>query len=200
MLSEFAETYETSYTDGENRISCFFHPGWEVDRIAERLTLSPEVQRFIDGIGGYFTQYGLPRVAGRIMGLVMVADRPLTLDDMASALGVSRASISTNIRIIEAVGFVEQVNVPKDRRDYYQFSGNPWEGRLRAGIAQLHAIEPIARRGLAALQEEDELARSHIEDLLDFCEFLAEEERGTIQRWREYRVRRAAEKRRTGVA
>src|SRR5437660_10909350 len=98
----------------------------EGDRMADAIVLSPEVQRFIEAIGGYFTQYGLPRVAGRLLGLVMVVDRPLTLDDMAAALGVSRASISTNIRLIESVGFVERVTVPKDRRDYYRCSDDPW--------------------------------------------------------------------------
>jgi biotin operon repressor len=163
--------------------------------MADSIAISPEVQRFIEALGGYFTQYGLPRVAGRLLGLIMVADRPLTLDDMAAALGVSRASVSTNIRLVESVGFVEQVSVPKDRRDYYQCGSDPWEARMRAGIVQLDALGAIARRGLAAITDEGMYARGHLEELADFCDFLIEEERHLIERWHAHRAGRAAAQR-----
>ena len=155
--------------------------------------LSPGVQSFIEKIGDYFTQFCLSRVAGRLLGLVMVVDRPLTLDDMAAALSVSRASVSTNIRMIKAVGFVDQVTIPRDRRDYYQFSADPWEARLRSNLVTADMFGALARRGLAAINEEqDGLARAHLDDMLDFCEFMIEEERGRLQRWRERRAKRLA--------
>ncbi|HEX3721753.1 MAG TPA: hypothetical protein VHV31_03125 [Nitrolancea sp.] len=155
--------------------------------------LSPEIQRFIETIGSYFTQFGLSHVAGRLLGLAMVVDRPLTLDDMASALSVSRASVSTNIRMIKAVGFVDQVTIARDRRDYYQFSTDPWEARLRSQIVTAEMFGALARRGLAAIDEEqDGFARAHLEDMLDFCEFMIEEEREKVRRWRERRANRLA--------
>lgn len=167
--------------------------------MTEQPAPSPEVQRFIEAIGGYFTQYGLPRVAGRLLGLVLVVDRPLTLDDMAAALSVSRASISTNIRLIESVGFVERATVPKDRRDYYRCSSDPWDARVRSGIVQIDILAEITKRGLAAIGEGETFARTHLEDLLDFCEFLIEEERGLLQRWRAHRTQLAASQRDTGA-
>jgi predicted transcriptional regulator len=158
-------------------------------------TFSPAVQHFIETIGSYFTQFGLSRIAGRLLGLAIVVDRPLTLDDMAAALGVSRASISTNIRMITAVGFVDQVTMPRDRRDYYQFSADPWEARLRANLVTADMFGTLARRGLAAIDEEQGgFARAHLEEMLDFCEFMIEEERGRLQRWRERRAQRHAAK------
>lgn len=154
------------------------------------LTLSAEVREFVESIGGYFAQYGLPAIAGRLMGLVMVTDRPLSLDDMAGALGVSRASVSTNIRMIKAVGFVEQVSVPNDRRDYYRCSRDPWGASLRTNVVAADALADIARRGLIAFRPQSGLAREHIEDLLDFCDFYVEHERGVLRQWREHRQRR----------
>jgi DNA-binding transcriptional regulator GbsR (MarR family) len=159
----------------------------------EPIALSPEIRRFIEAIGGWFTQYGLSRIVGRIAGLMMVVDRPLSLDDMAAALGVSRTSISTNIRAIAILGFVDQVSIPKDRRDYYQYSADPWEARSRAGIIATETLRAIARNGLAALEEEGG-PQEHLEDLLDFCEFYLQEERSMMQRWRERRRQRAAAK------
>jgi DNA-binding MarR family transcriptional regulator len=163
--------------------------------LIDERTLSPGVQSFIEKIGDYFIQFGLSRVAGRLLGLAMVVDRPLTLDDMATALGVSRASVSTNIRMIKAVGFVDQVTMPRDRRDYYLFSADPWEARLRSSLVSADMFGALARRGLAVIDEEqDGFARAHLEEMLDFCEFMIEEERGRLQRWRERRAKRHAAK------
>jgi DNA-binding MarR family transcriptional regulator len=163
--------------------------------LIDERTLSPGVQSFIEKIGDYFIQFGLSRVAGRLLGLAMVVDRPLTLDDMATALGVSRASVSTNIRMIKAVGFVDQVTMPRDRRDYYLFSADPWEARLRSSLVSADMFGALARRGLAVIDEEqDGFARAHLEEMLDFCEFMIEEERGRLQRWRERRAQRHAAK------
>jgi biotin operon repressor len=168
--------------------------------VDEPLTLSPEIQRFLESIGGYFTQYGLVRIAGRLLGLMLVVDRPLTLDDMAEALGASRASVSTNIRMLESVGFVERVTVPRDRRDYYRCSSDPWDARIRSGIVQIDMLGAIARRGLAAIGEGEVFARAHLEELVAFCDFLIEEERSLLQRWRTYREARARLQRDEGAA
>jgi biotin operon repressor len=166
----------------------------------EPIVLSPEIHRFIESFGGYFTQYGLPRIAGRLLGLMLVVDHPLTLDDMAAALGASRASISTNIRLLESVGFVDRVTVPKDRRDFYRCSSDPWEARIRSGIVQIDALGAIASRGLAAIGEGEAFARGHLEELQEFCDFLMEEERELLQRWRAYREARARARRGQGAA
>jgi biotin operon repressor len=154
--------------------------------MSEERGLSPEIQGFIDAIGEYFAQFGLSGVSGRLLGLMIVADGPLTLDDMAAALGVSRASISTNIRLIKAIGFVDKVSVPRERRDFYRCSSDPWGAVIRTDLISTDVLAGIARRGLLAISEDDSgPARAHVEDLLDFCEFMLEEERGILQRWRE---------------
>ena len=57
------------------------------------LNLSPELIRFIEGMGMYFENQGIPRIGGRILGLLMVAHEPLSADAIARILKVSRASI-----------------------------------------------------------------------------------------------------------
>ncbi len=153
-------------------------------------SLSAEVRQFIDSIGAYFTQYGLPGLAGRLLGLTLVADRPLSLDDMAGALGVSRASVSMNIRVLKSVGFVEQIKIPRDRRDYYRCSSDPWGATLRANVVATDALLDVARQGLLALKQSDGLARTHVEELIDFGQFYVHQEQRVLDRWREHRQQR----------
>src|SRR6266511_512857 len=49
--------------------------------------LSPEQQRFVESVGLYFEQYQLSRIGGRLLGLLTLLGGPLTLDQMAGALG-----------------------------------------------------------------------------------------------------------------
>ncbi|MBN1867065.1 hypothetical protein JW916_07205 [Candidatus Sumerlaeota bacterium] len=82
---------------------------------------------FIDMSGEYAEQYGFPRTAGLIDGLLFMSREPLSLDDMAERLEVSKASASTNIRLFERWKTVRRVFHRGDRKNYYQIRGNVWE-------------------------------------------------------------------------
>jgi DNA-binding transcriptional regulator GbsR (MarR family) len=153
--------------------------------------LSPGMQRFIESMGIYFEHLELPRITGRILGLLMVTDRPLSLDDMAAALQVSRASASTNIRMAMHFGAAELVSIPGDRRDYYRLAGDVWEHHLTRGITLTTALRRIAEEGLAVLEPADGVACARLQEMRDFCDFSLDELNATLARWRE-RQRTAA--------
>lgn len=146
--------------------------------------ITPGLQAFIESMGLYFERYGLPRIGGRILGLLCSVDRPLSQDAMATALSVSRASISTNIRLIVETGAVEVVSLPGDRRDYYRFTANPWERGILVNIEHMVRLRRIAEQGLTALSPVDEASRARLLQMLDFCDFALDEYRAMLERWR----------------
>jgi DNA-binding transcriptional regulator GbsR (MarR family) len=75
---------------------------------------------FIERMGLALETDGLPRIAGRIFGLLLVSDDARSLDDLAAELQVSKGSTSTNARLLEQRGLLERVCRPADRRDYYR--------------------------------------------------------------------------------
>lgn len=151
--------------------------------------LTSEQRQFIERVGLYFEQYHLSRIGGRLLGLLMLVEGPLSLDEMATALGVSRASVSTNIRQTADFGLTEHLSLPGDRRDYYRFAENPWQHGLEARIEATRVLRSIAERGLAAVTPTDTAARAHLEELLAFCDFAIEDQREMIARWQERRRR-----------
>jgi DNA-binding transcriptional regulator GbsR (MarR family) len=76
--------------------------------------------RFTDRMGLLFEAEGQPPIAGRIFGYLMVSDDSRSLDHIAEALQVSKASVSTNARRLADVGILERVCRPADRHDYYR--------------------------------------------------------------------------------
>jgi DNA-binding MarR family transcriptional regulator len=146
--------------------------------------LSPGLQQFVESMGLYFEQFQLPRIGGRMLALLNIADHPLSLDDMAQRLGVSRASISTNVRLLVAAGMAEQVSLPGDRRDYYHVTASTWEHALIVNLDGIIALQRIAERALAQLAPgADDAAREHLVEMIDFCVFTTEDLRATLARW-----------------
>src|SRR4051812_19620069 len=76
--------------------------------------------QFIDRMGLLFEAEGQPRIAGRMFGCLLVSDDPRSLDQLAEALQVSKASVSTNARMLAEKGVIERVCRPSDRHDYYR--------------------------------------------------------------------------------
>jgi DNA-binding transcriptional regulator GbsR (MarR family) len=157
--------------------------------------LTPGMLEFVESMGRYFEQYGLARIGGRILGLLVIAERPLSLDEIASRLRVSRASVSTNIRLATASDLAELVTYAGDRRDYYRMIDDAWGHALEAEIKGLPALRRIAETGLAALNSVDTPARTQLEETIDFCDFMMEERTRQLAAWQE---RRAARRRAAG--
>ena len=82
---------------------------------------------FIDTLGEASERYGQTRVAGLLEGLLYLSSEPLSLDDMAQRLEVSKASVSTNIRLLERWRAVRKVFNRGDRKNYYELRGSLWE-------------------------------------------------------------------------
>lgn len=87
---------------------------------------------------------GLPRIAGRLLGVLMLDAQRCGLDELALELRVSRASISTNVRLLQRMGFIERITVPGDRRDYWQVP-DPGSTLLAVGIRRMQVMQNAIR-------------------------------------------------------
>ena len=107
-----------------------------------------EVQQFIERAGRLWQSDGLPRISGRIFGLLLISPDPCSLDDIAGALGVSKASASTDTRLLERMGFIERVSLPGDRRDYYQITPRSLERALEARARRIREYQELLDAGM----------------------------------------------------
>jgi DNA-binding transcriptional regulator GbsR (MarR family) len=62
----------------------------------------------------------LGRLVGQIYALLYLSPSPICLEEIASQLGVSKASISITVRQMERWAAVHKVWVKGDRRDFYE--------------------------------------------------------------------------------
>lgn len=97
----------------------------------------------IDTIGEKAGKFGFSPIVGRIEGLLYLSGEPLSLDEMAERLEVSKASISTNVRVLERWKVVKRAYNKGTRRNLYQLRGRIWE--IETELARTVAREEIER-------------------------------------------------------
>lgn len=145
--------------------------------------LSPELARFIESMGMYFETQGVPRIGGRILGVLLVAHEPLTAEDIGAILKVSRASISTNIRLLTSSGLVEKTSILHNRTTYFMFSETAWEQAMQVGVQKATILKNLIQQGLAALPNNDS-ARERLNRSIQWADLVAEFYQEIHKQWR----------------
>lgn len=135
-----------------------------------------EEMHFIEDIGLFFEQMGLPRVAGRILGALLISDPPAqSITDLAEKLKISKSSISIMARLLVEQGLVERVASPMPRRDYYRFKPGGWIRYMRQWLGLMTALHQIAERGLALMEAKPAELRERLQEAHDLFSYIEKE-------------------------
>jgi DNA-binding transcriptional regulator GbsR (MarR family) len=155
-----------------------------------------EKKRFVEEVGLLFEQTGLPRMAGRILGWLLIADPPhQTTSDLTEALLASKASISTVTRLLIRIGLIERASLPGERRDYFRIKPGAWHQLMGESLAQTTAFRQIAERGLGLLEGKAQTNRQWLEEMRDMYAFFEREFPALMERWeQEHKLRQMTSK------
>ena len=125
---------------------------------------------FIESMGRQFEEDGVPRIAGRLFGFLMLQDEPCSLDEVADQLQVSKGSASSNARLLEQLGIAERVTRAGDRRDYYQISPDIGERTLERALQGIGSMVRRLRQGEQSVAGRSEVVRSRFQGTITFHE------------------------------
>jgi DNA-binding transcriptional regulator GbsR (MarR family) len=149
--------------------------------------MGDERQRYVEEFGLLFEGFGVPRMVGRVLGALLLADPPeMSAEELAGALKASRGSISTATRVLVQIGLIEKVSRPGERRSYFRNKPGAWHELTRRRLAQMSVFKEMAERGLAVLEAEGRDApevRLGLEEMRDFYAYCERELPGIFERW-----------------
>lgn len=83
------------------------------------LSWEHERRHFVEAGGNSTHAFGLGRMIGRVYALLYLTPEPLSLEEVADQLQVSKASASITLRQLESWQAVLPLNIEGDRRDFY---------------------------------------------------------------------------------
>jgi len=110
---------------------------------------------FIEKMGILAQIDGMPRIAGRLFAMLVFDGRRYSFSELAEALQVSRASVSTNVRLLQDREVIRRVALPGDRQDYFELGEAPYERLLRGAALRAGRSRASIEETLAELPECD---------------------------------------------
>ncbi|MEX1183705.1 MAG: MarR family transcriptional regulator [Gemmatimonadota bacterium] len=139
--------------------------------------------QFIEQMGQQFEVDGLPRIAGRILGHLLLSPEAVSLEAIAESLQVSKASVSQDTRTLERIGTVERLRKPGDRRLYYRIVDSVQEQLTEQRLARIESTLAVLRAGMAAEAAQNEVVERRLRSFCEFFEQMAEAIERTRSQW-----------------
>jgi DNA-binding transcriptional regulator GbsR (MarR family) len=98
-------------------------------KYSERIeTLLPEAySEFIEKWGSMGVLWGINRSMARIHAFIIVSEKPVDLDTVATELKISRGNASMSLKELRSWGVIERVHIAGDRRDFYIAEPDTWK-------------------------------------------------------------------------
>jgi len=144
-----------------------------------------EVEAFVEQMGEHFAQIGSTRIAGRLVGWLLVCDPPhQSAEDLARATGASKGSVSNMVKLCAAAGLIQRIGIPGERRAYYQIRPEAWSELFVAQMAKTAQLRLIAEEGLKALDDAPVERRARLKGMRDLYAFYEGEVPAMLERWR----------------
>jgi len=144
-----------------------------------------EEKQFVEEVGIVFEQTGLPRMAGRVLGWLLISDPPhQSTDELAEVLMASKGSISTTTRLLIQIGLLDRLSLPGVRHDYFRIRPYAWRHMIRRGLEdEIKMFRQVVERGLGLIGDKTPLTRQWLEEMRDVYAFLEQEFPALLERW-----------------
>ena len=152
-------------------------------------------KNFVEEVGIVFEQTGLPRMAGRIFGRLLISNPPhQSTDQLAEALIASKGSISTMARLLIQIGLIERLSLPGERLNYFRLRHDALRHMLKHGVEdEIKMFRQLAEHGLELLASETSLTIKWLEEMRDKYAFFEREFPTLLERWeQEHNAKQAA--------
>ena len=144
---------------------------------------------FVEEYGLYIERKGrIPRMAGRILGQLMITDEPhLAQADLCNQLQASAGAVSGMLRLLIEAGFVKRISVPGVRKDFYRLADDSWGVSLAHGVEDAQQFARIAELGAATRTEVGPLAQARLEEMRHLAVISEQHARELLDDWKTYR-------------
>ncbi|MCO1577571.1 MarR family transcriptional regulator [Crossiella sp. SN42] len=105
-------------------------------------------------------QEGMPLIAGRILGFLLICDPPeRTAAELSAALSASSGSVSTNVRLLMARGLVSKTTRRGREAAVYQVRAEAWAEVMLQRLEAIAAVNELTHEGLRLLSGQGDRAQ-----------------------------------------
>lgn len=126
------------------------------------------IEEFIERLGLISQAEGMPRISGRILGVLVLFDEPFSFSQLSEKLQVSRASVSTNTRLLETLAIIERTAKPGERQNYFRLRKNPYVSLMRGIQTRMLYAQEVVEEAREQLPQQWSGAQKRLQELEKF--------------------------------
>ncbi|RMD49531.1 MAG: winged helix-turn-helix transcriptional regulator [Ignavibacteria bacterium] len=109
-------------------------------------------QEIIQNFGLAYKSFGLSKLMGHIVALLLSSNEPLSLDEISEALGRSKGPVSQIMRRLRDRHLIRKVWHTNSRKDYYEIEPGIFENAFRNNYELIKANTRLSKQLLNKVQ------------------------------------------------
>lgn len=117
---------------------------------------------FIEKIGVIAQSEGVPRIAGRVLAMLLYDGERVSFGQLAEALQVSRGSVSSSVRMLESQQLIKRVAKAGDRQDYFQVVDHAFANMVEASALRVRRAAADIEESLTRIPETEKGPRERV--------------------------------------
>lgn len=143
-------------------------------------------RRFVEDVARLLIPWGVPPVAARLYGYLLLCPRSVSLDQITEGLEISKSSASVAARLLESYTLARRHSEPGTKRALYAVADD-YEAMIRQQNRLLDALagQLSAGAGIAA----SKAASARLEEMADFYRVMRGAMEDAMSRWKHGRQR-----------
>ena len=131
---------------------------------------------------------GSNRSVGRAIAWLTVCDPPeQTAEEIGKAVQISQANVSTTMRTLEALGLVERVSLPGQRRIHYRIPAGAWQSTTHGRLREFDDFIAAAHIGREIMADKPPPTRQRIDELWEWASWWRKRYGDLVKEWEERR-------------
>lgn len=140
--------------------------------------------RFIEDVARLLVPWGVPPVAARLYGYLLIRPHPVSLDQISKDLGISKSSASVAARLLESYTLARRHREPGTKRALYAVADD-YEAMIRQQNRLLDALADQLNAGVRIVTSKAVSAR--LREMADFYRVMRSAMEDAMGRWKRSR-------------
>jgi hypothetical protein len=138
----------------------------------------------IEKVGVFFEKSGFPRMVGRVLGFLLIAEPPhKTFNEIQEYLQASKSSISTSLQFLLNQGLIGYFTQPGDRKRYFRLNVENWLEMMRKELCHFGVVSRMMRDCVKLRGKEHDQFNQALGDIADFYAFFEQESLQLLDRY-----------------
>ncbi len=147
----------------------------------------------IQSFGEAYKAFGLSKLMGHIVALMIFSNQPLSLDDICKQLKRSKGPVSQIIRRLRDRNLLTKVWVPGSRKDFYEAHKEIFENAFRNNLELIKRNKRLAieLKSKAIKTKDDNIADilKRLEEMETFYTLMVENYQKFLEEWQKVKIK-----------